>query len=300
MTEPACRLCGSVNTAQRFRKLSQPLYACHECGTVFRSGSGQEDPAALYDESYYLERWPGSLGRFFYSFTPEKNRKTRFFSCQLQEFEKLLGGPGRILDVGCANGVFVWLARERGWQAEGLETSGFAAEWGRNQFDVFIHQCPIEELEPESVYDVITLWDTLEHLSDPAGTLRECRKRLVPGGLMAILTPDTGSLVNRLVHAFSKIAPERSRSLLQKLYHEDHLCYFNRDSLARALIDNGLLVQWMQGHDESPRDTETSGVLKAGLYVVFGLAAFFHQEHELLVWARKTDSHPEEKRGLLQ
>ncbi len=300
MTAPVCGMCGSRNTAPRFHKLSAPLYACADCGTVFRSLHGPEDPRDFYDRSYYLESWPGSLGKFFYSFDPGKHRKTRFFSRQLEEFENLLGGPARLLDVGCANGVFVWQAGERGWHAEGLEPSNFAAQWGRDQFNVTIHECSIEELDPQETYDVITLWDTLEHLSDPARIIRECHRRLAPQGLLAILTPDTGSLVNRLVHLFAKLAPRRSQGILEKLYHRDHLYYFNRDSIARALIDNGFLVQWIQGHDESPKDTETSGALKAALYVVFVSAAFFHQEHEMLIWARKTDFHPEERLGFLQ
>jgi len=299
MSDAACRMCGSTNTTPRFPELAGPLYSCQECGTVFRSCEGPS-PHSFYDRSYYLESWPGSLGKFFYDFDPQKNRKTRFFNKQLQEFEGLLGGPGKLLDLGCANGVFVWLARVRGWRAEGLETSEFAAEWGKEQFDVPIHQCTIDELDPVPAYNVITLWDTLEHLADPAATIRECHRRLLPDGLLAILTPDTKSLVNRLVHGAAKITPRRSRPLLEKLYHQDHLSCFNRDSIAKALIDNGFLVQWIQGHDESPRDTETGGALKAALFLVFMTAAFFHQEHEMLVWARKTEFHPEEKLGLLQ
>ena len=117
-----CRLCGSEKVAARFPDSALDLMLCAECGTLFRPLElGADRLRELYDEDYYLKTWPGSLGRFFQDFDPDKHHKTRFFIRQLAEFERLMGRPGRLLDVGCANGVFVWLAKERGWEAEGVE-----------------------------------------------------------------------------------------------------------------------------------------------------------------------------------
>ena len=289
MTEPAaCRLCGSVNTQPRFPRLSLPLLLCRDCGVIFRpSALADRDPAATYDRDYYFETWPGSLGRFFKDFDPEAHNKTRFFIRELREFERILGRPGRVLDVGTANGVFVWLADRQGWKAEGVELSPFAVNWGRNQFHADLIEGSIADLSPEPRYDLITLWDTLEHVLDPRRTLRDCYQRLAPGGILAILTPDTLSLVNRLLHLAVRVSPSRAEPWLRRLYHEDHLTAFNRHNLSRSLVQEGFIIHWIEGYDEDPRDTETAGPVRAGVFLVRLAAALIHRQHELLAWARK-------------
>ena len=294
-----CRLCGSGRAGPRFRESGLSLLECADCRTLFRPrGEEPENPAAYYDEDYYLDTWPGSLGRFFHHFNPKQHHKTRFLERQLAEFEGVFGGPGRLLDVGCANGVLVFMAKERGWEAEGIEVSEFAASWGREQFGINIREGVIEDLAPEPAYHVITLFDTLEHVPEPQKMIRECYDRLLPGGVLAVLTPDTLSLVNHLVHAAQRLSPKRAQGLMKQLYHEDHLCFFNREALSRALIETGFLLSWMEGYDEDPRDTETRGLTKLGVYLARAAASVIHRQHEVLYWARKIQSHPEEKYGL--
>jgi len=291
LTTPRCRVCGSNRTGQKFPRAGLDILQCRECTAAFRpQGQEPEDPERFYNEEYFLHHWPGSLGRFFHDFNPGEHHKTRFFERQLAEFETMLDGPARILDVGCANGVFLSMARERGWEAEGVEISGFAAQWGERQFNVRITKGAIKDLPPEPAFDVITLWDTLEHLPDPSSALAECHTRIKEDGILAVLTPDMDSLINHLVNAAYRVRPKRARPFLEKLYHEDHLTYFNRHSLCLALIQAGFCVQWIEDYDEDPRDTETKGLMRLGLYAVHLAAALINRRHELLVWARKGGS----------
>ncbi len=285
--EIECRLCSSWSVRSKFRDEKIGVFECLECGALFRAKGLPESFEEYYGEDYYRNKWPGSLGRFFEDFDPEEHHKTKFFDRQLGEFERLLKGKGRLLDVGCANGVFPWIASQRGWQAEGVEVSPFAAQWGRKQFGVTIHQGKIEDLPAGESYDLITLWDVLEHLPDPAGVLSECNERLKPEGILAILTPDSESLVNRLVNLAHSFTPERTEGLMAKLYHDDHLSYFTRGSLARALFEAGFYIHWIQGYDEAPADTETSGPTLMAVHAVRFSAMLVRMEHEMLIWARK-------------
>lgn len=292
-----CRLCGSALVHPRFPRLDLPLLRCDECGVFFRTTQNNlPDPAELYNETYFLKTWPGSLGRFFRQFEPERHHKTRFFIRQLAEFERRFGRPGRLLDVGAANGVFVWLAQRRGWEAEGVEPSPFAVNWGRKQFGVVLHQGTIADIHPENLYDIITLWDTLEHVPDPGETLRLCYQRLRPGGILALLTPDTSSLINLILHAGYALASHRVEPYLKTLYHVDHLTCFNRHALCRALLHQGFLPQWIEGYDEAPQDTETRGPLRLAVTILRLSAVLLHRQHELLCWAEKpkiSTSHPD-------
>lgn len=286
-------MCGSEKTEPRFPGSGLPIARCSACRSVFRiSDVTDSDLAALYDKDYYFKTWPGSLGRFFRGFDPRAHHKTRFLLRQLHELERLTGKAGKLLDVGTANGVFVWLARERGWTAEGVELSPFAAKWGVKQFEVSIHQGVIQDLDPSPHFDVITLWDTLEHMPDPAGTLHACFQRLLPGGILAVLTPDASSLINFMVHAAYRAAPARSLPYLEKLYHSDHLTYFDRHSLCTALVGQGFETHWIESYDEDPRDTETEGGLRMAVYAVHLMAALVQRRHEIMVWAARPEEAP--------
>jgi hypothetical protein len=83
------------------------------------------------------------------------------------------------------------------------------------------------------------------------------------------------------------VAPHACAPYLDKLYHSDHLTFFDRDSLARALVSQGFRIHWVQGYDEDPADTETAGLVRLGVLLVRLAAMIAHRQHELLVLAQK-------------
>lgn len=104
---------------------------------------------------------------------------------------------GKLLDVGCATGDFLDAARER-YAVEGLELSGWSAEIARSR-GFHVHRCRLQELPGEAMYDIITLWGVIEHFESPVEELREIRRLLKPGGLVALWTGDSASWLARLL-----------------------------------------------------------------------------------------------------
>ena len=97
-----------------------------------------------------------------------------------------------VLDVGCGTGEFLINLRQRGIDVHGLEPSEFAAAFaGSLGLDVF--QGVVAAYRPERTFDLITLWNVIEHMTDPAGDLARLRDLLAPTGTMVILTPDASS-----------------------------------------------------------------------------------------------------------
>lgn len=100
-----------------------------------------------------------------------------------------IAGSGTLLDVGCGDACFAKIMADNGWQVIALDpalppSTADSSECATPQFV----RGSFSDL-PEGVrYDVITLWDVVEHVEDPLGLITEAANRLAPGGLLVIET----------------------------------------------------------------------------------------------------------------
>lgn len=105
---------------------------------------------------------------------------------------------GKLLDVGCGNGVFLAKMRDLGWDVVGLEPDHQAAEIARKAFGLTVYEGSIEETSlPAEAFDAVTLSHVIEHTLDPVAVLRECRRVLKSGGVLVAVTPNRNSLGRR-------------------------------------------------------------------------------------------------------
>jgi len=139
---------------------------------------------------------------------------------------------GKILDVGCATGLLLDVARERGWDVYGVEISKWAVDCARNKFGLKnIFQGHLKEARlPSGYFDVVVLNDIIEHLTDPGETLAEIRRVLKPDGIICITTPDMDSFLSHLTRS-------RWWSIMIA-----HLYYFSRHTLSDMLAKSGFEV----------------------------------------------------------
>jgi SAM-dependent methyltransferase len=102
---------------------------------------------------------------------------------------------GRLLDVGCASGVFLNHFRQQpGWNVFGVEINPEAAAYARNQYHLNVTTGTVEQASfPEGHFDAVTLWDVLEHFHDPVASLREIRRILKPDGILVFRVPNGAS-----------------------------------------------------------------------------------------------------------
>ena len=98
---------------------------------------------------------------------------------------------GRVLDVGCGDGAYLKLLRSLGWStAVGVDPDSTAVQRaGAGGLDVRLGTLDDVELPAES-FDAITLNHSIEHVHDPVGLLRQCRRLLAPGGELIVYTPN--------------------------------------------------------------------------------------------------------------
>ena len=103
--------------------------------------------------------------------------------------------PGRLFDVGCGDGQFLHLMKEKGWEGKGVDFDAAAIETGRKKYGMDLavgdfQAVPIEE----SAYDAVTMSHVIEHVPDPVSCLDKCRRLLKPGGRLVVSTPNVRSL----------------------------------------------------------------------------------------------------------
>jgi 2-polyprenyl-3-methyl-5-hydroxy-6-metoxy-1,4-benzoquinol methylase len=104
-----------------------------------------------------------------------------------------------LLDVGCGEGFFLFNASKAGYTAKGIDISQDAAEYARREFGLNVEAKPFKELQfPENYFDVVTLWQVLEHVPYPLTILKEVHRVLKPGGMLAVSTPDVGGILARI------------------------------------------------------------------------------------------------------
>src|SRR2546426_1917527 len=169
-----CALCADAETRALFHVDGALIVACRGCGLV-RQDTRPLATAALYDGAYYATDDPkGGYANYFLD--ADVNRRT--FRQRIQAIERRSGRRGKLLDVGCALGDFLLEAKAAGWDVEGVEISAFAAQRARER-GLRVSTGRLEELDlPAASFDVITLYDSVEHLTDPVGTLVAVRRLL--------------------------------------------------------------------------------------------------------------------------
>ena len=134
-----------------------------------------------------------------------------------------------LLDVGASTGLLVAEALARGLHADGVEPSRWCVETAAKVNDMRLYCGTLQECSNRlGEYDLVTLIDVVEHTDDPLSLIQQAASRLSPSGLLVIVTPDIGSLAARLI----------GRRWWQ--HRVDHVCYFNLQSMHRALKESGL------------------------------------------------------------
>jgi SAM-dependent methyltransferase len=210
-----------------------------------------------------------------------------------RRFERTLGGrpPGRLLDVGAGIGTFLAVARDRGWSVEGTEISTTAIDHARQRHGIAIRPGPMEVAAPPGPYDVVTLWHVLEHLPDPAGTIRLCHQLLCDEGRLILAMPNDGA-ATRAVSAAGNLArrllrrPMSSRYVALRPAVESHIQHFHAGSIQRLLRECGFAVVAIGVDDARP---SRSRVESAVFMVRRGLTRFtpWNFGRDLLVMATR-------------
>lgn len=212
-----------VATTTAYGSAPADIVRCCSCGHM---QVAEFPPGQTLDEGY------GEVSEGAYLDEEAGQRATA--ARALDRIEEHVARGGAICDLGCWVGFLLSEAQRRGWSAQGVEPSRFAAGFARERFGLDVFTGTLDSVElPSAAFDCVVMGDVIEHLPDPGAALERIMGLLRPGGVLYIALPDAGSVVARRLGA-------RWWSVLPT-----HVQYFTRASLAQLLSARGFTVEWM-------------------------------------------------------
>lgn len=224
-----CAVCGADSPRPKYRKQDVLILECRRCGLGFWVPSEGFRPEAVYDGAYFDD---SSAGHGYDDYAELEAVLRSNFARRLARIPRPAGG-GRALDIGAAYGFAVAEAQAAGWQTTGLEISTAAAERAHRTVPgrIVVAHAVAAPFAAAS-FDLVTLWDVIEHLADPHAAIAEAARLLRRGGRLVLTTGDIGSLAARL-----------SGSRWHLLTLPEHLFFHTRRSLRTLLAAHGFRIE---------------------------------------------------------
>ena len=221
-----CPLCSGTELRHLVAVEPYSIAVCQGCGVGLTLPFPEpEQIAAVNAEIYQVEQRINI-------YLDLRNHLERRYRRQLRRIVRSKPS-GKLLDVGCSIGLFVNQANLMGFRAEGVELNSACAAYGARTFGVTIHaSLPEPAFSAEDAYDVVTLFDVLEHVPDPHRFLVEIRRLLKPDGLLVVQTPNLDSLMAALL-----------RGKWGWLSPPDHLYHFSATSLPPLVGKAGFRIK---------------------------------------------------------
>lgn len=224
-----CPLCEVDDTTPVFIKEGFRFVMCGKCGLLYVNPQADSDKLrAWYEHCKSADIWADIVLK---SDSQVGFDRKKFEDC-CEILEEYNNGPGNVIDVGCSMGNFLDVARDRGWETLGLELNQKAVKHavetlGLDVRSQLLHEADLEE----NSFDVLTLWEVLEHVPDPAALLKDCHKYVRKGGVIAILVPNKNALSAMIMQEHCSCFGGRN-----------HLWYFSEDVLKALLKKVGFTV----------------------------------------------------------
>ena len=138
---------------------------------------------------------------------------------------------GKMLDIGCAYGGFLYQMKLLGWNVKGIELNEEAVKYAIDRYGLDVEKVSIEDFQTSDSYDIIYLLNVLEHVESPKKVLTKCSSLLKPKGILVISIPNISGIEVKL---FKKYA--------YTLQLPFHLYHFSKETIINYIKKTGLKI----------------------------------------------------------
>jgi cyclopropane fatty-acyl-phospholipid synthase-like methyltransferase len=237
----ACRNCGGTNwrVKYRFSSVAKTIKQCGVCRLMVLDPLPTEaDLKSVYNETYFandqLVRYDVSKIYGYVDYISERINKQRGYQricTKLKQYVRTTSPKPTLLDFGCGLGFFLDAAFDYGFALQGIEFNRWALDYVRSRYAY-----PVAGFEMltqlKQRFDVVVLFDVIEHLLDPFEFVAQLREAVADDGVIAVSTMDSLSLVSRMMgprlEDFRRI--------------REHVYFFSRSNLTDLLRRHGFEI----------------------------------------------------------
>ncbi|MBI5449485.1 class I SAM-dependent methyltransferase [Candidatus Gottesmanbacteria bacterium] len=238
MKDANCYLCNDKNRWVLFTKKGYRICRCSRCGFIYTNPA----PSNVQLEKFYKN----------FDYKNKNVAELTIRSDAVRSLKKIIRfvGKGRrkILDIGCGRGFFLDEAHKLGWSVHGIDYSKNVIDYATNNLNLNVKRADMFNYDTEELYDVVSLNQVIEHVTEPNRLVKICSRLLKNGGLLYIATPNFGS-----------ISAKVSGSDFDHLIPPEHLSYFDKESLTKLLKDNNFSIQYTGSWSYS---VDLAGIIK--------------------------------------
>ena len=214
-----CNLCGK-NKGHLFLKWKKnyQLFKCVNCEAVSPNISHVNETEfidSIYNKPNYTKK------EFLDIYKNYNYRKKKFGKERFGYTIKRLGlsKKSKVLDLGCGFGYYLKYLKSKGVHCKGIEPAKNIADFCRKELKIDVYSTKLED-EKDKSYDLITLFDVIEHLKDPIDYFKKIKKKLKKNKYCVIYTPNIHSL------SYALMGSDQNTML-----PFEHVCFFNLKSL---------------------------------------------------------------------
>lgn len=209
-----CPICTSNKYSKELNKFDIDIYGCKECSHRYSSKIPNNVGDVYSDEGY--------LPEMIEVVDKESDYRKERFGIERYELIKKFAKGKKLLDIGCGVGHYLQIALKNNFEAYGQELGKDLAIWVRKNLGVTVFDEPIDKIKTDIQFNVITIFDVIEHVIDPIKFISDAKRLLAKDGIILVLTPN-----------FDSVAITIMKEKWQVICPPSHLQYFTHDSVKK-------------------------------------------------------------------
>lgn len=282
----ACPLCKGKGTSNKYVLKIHRIAYCEVCNFLFNQTFAEvADAAEMFSEPYYKNVQEQAFASQFVAY--EQDPSIKNFSKYLAVVESHISGRN-LLDVGSALGTFMKVGQERGWSVYGAEISKFATDYARDKygFDIFNGDLS-ENIWADEFFDVITFWDSIEHVRDPRENIEQAYRLLKRNGLMLFTTDNFDCLLGSLAEFLYSISFGMFRYPMERLFIRHNRSYFNEKNFKTLLGSYGMQEVYFEKIEYPLEKINTNVFENSVLKAFYALQNFLNKQAQFVIIVRK-------------
>ncbi len=226
-TAELCSLCRSAHAKTLVRAKRRTVVECLDCGLRALSPMPSLDELIVINDE--------TVHPFFNAYLEDEDSYRSYFARKLDDLQRYKAA-GRLLDVGCGAGLFLDAARERDYDVVGVDLSPVPVAYARDTLGLEVAMGSLYDYHAANgAFDVVTIFQTIEHDPDPAMLSAELFRILAPGGMLMVTTPAADGFVARVMgkrwFGYRNV---------------EHVSFFTRESLRYALEHAGFELVFLE------------------------------------------------------